>query len=117
MTLTASLKKELSQRMASWHEKEMGMRPSEVKITSEGEILFIRFKNVFCPSEVNLSDQKAGKKLIREVNDRLCQQAFPLIKKIIVELMGMELLNLQVDINLPLHEKLYILTLDRPLPN
>ncbi len=101
--------------MAQWYEKEMGMRPSEVKITSEGEMLFIRFKNVLCPSEINLSGQEAGQRLLREVNDRLCRQAFPLVKKIIVELTSVELLNLQVEFNLPLHEKLYILTLDRPL--
>ena len=115
MTLSTSLKAELSKRLAAWYEREMGMRPSEVKITSEGEILFIRFKDVLSPSEINLSTQKAGKELIREVNERLCQQAFPRVKEIISELTGLELLDLQVESNLLLHEKLYVLILNRPL--
>lgn len=115
MPLSTSLKADLSERMAEWYEKEMGMRPSGVKVASEGEMVFVRFKNVLCPSEVNLSTQKAGRELIREVNERLCQQALPTVKEIVSEITGSELLDLQVEVNLPLHEKIYILTLDRPL--
>ena len=91
------------------------MRPSEVTITSEDKVLFIRFKYVISPSEINLSTQKAGRELIREVNERLCQQAFHRVKEIISELTGLELLDIQVESNLLLHEKLYVLTLNRPL--
>jgi uncharacterized protein YbcI len=38
-----------------------------------------------------------------------------MVKEIVSEITGSELLDLQVEVNLLLHEKLYILTLDRPL--
>lgn len=115
MTLSTSLKTELSERMAEWYEKEMGMRPSGVKIASEGEVLFLRFKNVLSPSEINLSSYKAGKRLMREVNDKLCREEFMVVKDIIFELTGLGLIDIQVEVNIPLHEKIYILTLDHPL--
>jgi len=91
----------------------MGLYPSEVTITSEGKVLFVRFKDAVSPSEVNLSSHKAGKKLLREVTDKLCQDQFPTLKDIIYELTERELLEVQVEINIALREKIYILTLDR----
>jgi len=115
MTLSTSLKTELSERMAKWYEKEMGMWPSEVKIASEGEVLLVRFKGVISPSEISLSTHKAGRKLLMEVNERLCQEEFMVVKDIISELTGLILIDIQVEVNTHLHEKIYILTLDRPL--
>lgn len=114
MTLSPSLKTILSERMAKWYEREMGMWPSEVKIVSESEVLFIRFKNVISPSEISLSSHKAGRKLLMEVNERLCKETFPVVRDIISELTGLILKDIQVEVNIGLHEKIYILTLDRP---
>lgn len=115
MTLSTSLKADLSKRMAEWYEKEMGMRPSEVKIASEGEVLFLRFKDVVSPSEINLNTHKAGRRLMMEVNERLCREEFLVVKDIISELTGLDLIDIQVEVNIPLHEKIFILTFDRPL--
>ncbi len=115
MTLSPSLKTILSEHMAKWYEREMGMWPSEVKIVSESEVLFIRFKNVISPSEISLSSHKAGRTLLMEVNERLCKETFPVVHDIISELTGLILLDIQVEVNIRLHEKIYILTLDRLL--
>jgi uncharacterized protein YbcI len=109
------LKAELSERMASWYEKEMGMRPSAVKVTAEDEMVFSRFKDVLSPSVLNLSTLEPGRRLFREVIECLCRETFPAVKAIVSEITGRELLDMQVEINLHINEKIYILTLDRPL--
>ena len=115
MTLSPSLKSELANRLTEWYEKEMGMRPSGVTITPEGNILFIRFKDVISPSEISLNTHKAGKKLLMEVNERLCREEFLVVQNIISELAGLILIDFQVEVSIPLHEKIYILTFDREI--
>jgi uncharacterized protein YbcI len=111
----SSLKEELSERMASWYESEMGMRPSAVKVASQDEMVFSRFKDVLSPSVLNLSTQATGRRLLKDVTESLCRETFPTVKGIVSEITGLELLDMQVEVNLPLNEKIYILTLDRPL--
>lgn len=93
----------------------MGMEPSGVEVTTSGHFLFIRFKGVITPSEVNLSLKKNGKNLLKEINERICEGIFPGIKKIIKDLTGLDLLDLQVESNLPLNERIYILALNEPM--
>ncbi len=105
----------LSRRMARWYEEEMGMEPSAVEVTTSGHLLFVRFKGVITPSEANLSLKKDGKDLLREINERMCEGIFPRIKAIVKDLTGCELLDLQVESNLPLNERIYVLTLNKPV--
>lgn len=115
MSKVEMIKKELALRLASWHENEMGVKPSEVTVTVDGELVFIRFKGVLCPSELHMIQENGGKELLREINDRLCEEEFPAISVMIRDLTGRELLEIQSEINMHLHEKIYILTLNRPL--
>lgn len=115
MSKVEMIKKELAMRLASWHENEMGIRPSKVTAVIDGELVFIRFKEVLCPSELNLIQESGGKDLLREIDERLCEEEFPAISAIIRELTGLELLEIHSEANLHLQEKLFILTLDRPL--
>lgn len=115
MSGLGSSKAEISRRLLCWYEADMGIRPSKVSIASDEEMVFVRFKDAIWPSEINLGAGGQGKGLIREVNERLCEHAFGAIKGIIFELTGAELLELHVEDNVHLHEKVYVLTLDRPV--
>ena len=107
--------KALSLRMASWHESEMGVKPSRVTVMMDAELVFIRFKDVLCQSELNLIQESGGKELLREINQRLCEEEFPAISAIIRQETGLELMEIHSSTSMRLHEKIYILTLDRPL--
>ena len=115
MSKVEIIKKELALRLASWHENEMGVKPSNVTVAVDGELVLIRFKGVLCPSELHMIQENGGKELLREINDRLCEEEFPAISRIIQDLTGLELLQIQSEANMHLHEKIYILTLNRSL--
>ena len=115
MSKVEEIKKALALRMDSWHENEMGIKPSKVTVTVDGELVFIRFKDVMCPSELSLIQESGGKDLMREINERLCEEEFPAISVMVRELTGLELLEIHSETNLHLHEKIYILILNRPL--
>lgn len=101
--------------MNSWHENEMGVKPSKVTVMIDGELVLIRFKDVLCPSELHLIQESGGKDLLKEVDQRLCEEEFPAISAIVRELTGLELLEIHSEANLHLQEKILILILNRPL--
>lgn len=109
------IEKILSQKMAHWYGQNMGFFPSDVTVTSEGKVFFVRFKDAVSQSEIDLSSYKAGRELLRDLMDRLSQSQFPALNEILYELTGRKLLELQVEVNVALHEKIYLLTIDRPL--
>ncbi len=113
MDLNPLVIERLSREMLKWYKKEMGIEPTGVEVTVSDNIFFVRFKGVVTPSEVNLSQKKGGKDLLREIDDRLCESIFPELKEMVREITGHELLDLQVETNLPLNERIYVLTLDR----
>lgn len=115
MSKAEMIKKELALRLASWHENEMGVKPANVTVTIDDELVFIRFKGVLCPSELHMIQENGGKELLREINDRLCEEEFPAISMIIRQMTGLELMEIHSSTSMRLHEKIYILTLDRPL--
>lgn len=109
------IKKALALRMGAWHESEMGIIPSKVTVTVDGELVLVRFKDVLCQSELNLIQGGGGKELLREINQRLCEEEFPTISEIVSQLTGLELMEIHSATSMRLHEKIYILTLNRPL--
>lgn len=115
MSKLEDMKRELASRMLSWHENEMGIKPSRVSVSADGELVFVRFKDVLCQSELSLIREMGGKELLREMNQRLCEEEFPAICEIVSQSTGLALVEVHSVTSLHLLEKLYILTLDRKL--
>lgn len=109
------LKKDLALRLEHWHETEMGIKPSTVTVNIDGELIYVRFKDVLCQLELNLIQEGGGKDLLMEINQRLCEEEFPTISGIVSLLTGLELIEIHSATSMRLHEKIYILTLDSPL--
>ncbi|MCR4287474.1 MAG: DUF2294 domain-containing protein [Deltaproteobacteria bacterium] len=107
-----TIKEKLAERIYRWYEEEMGITPSSVSVMTDGELMFIRFKNVISRSEVILSGEPSGKELLREVNERLSMEVLFDVSEIVYEFTGLGVQELRIDDSYHLREKTYILTLN-----
>jgi len=105
----------ISQKMSDFYEKELGLRPSGVHTAIQGDLIIIRFENALSPSEINLITQESGKRLIKEVHERLAQQILPGLQSILRHLTGKEALGLDIELHERSREKIFLITIETPL--
>ncbi|MGH7274090.1 MAG: Na-translocating system protein MpsC family protein [Nitrospiria bacterium] len=109
------LEQKISQKMSDFYEKELGLRPSAVRSAFQGDLLIIRFENALSPSEVNLITQEAGKRLIKEVHEKLAQQILPGIQSILRHLTGRKAVGVDIEFHERGREKVFFITMETPL--
>ena len=109
------LEQEISQKMSDFYEKELGLRPSAVRAAFQEDLLIIRFENALSPSEINLITQEAGKRLIKEVHERLARQILPGLQSILRHLMAAEVVGLDIELHERSREKIFLITIETPL--
>ena len=105
----------ISQKMSDFYEKELGLRPSGVHTAIQGDLIIIRFENVLSPSEINLITQESGKRLIKEMHERLARQILPGLQSILRHLTGTEPVGLDIELHERSREKIFLITIEAPL--
>ena len=81
----------------------------EVRIVDD--LILLRCKGAVSAAEADLGAMKAGRLLLQEVSDRLCQELQPDLNTLLRKIMGRRLLDICVGIFLRRREKIYILTM------
>lgn len=109
------LEQKISQKMSDFYEKELGLRPSAVRAAFQKDLLIIRFENALSPSEVNLITQEAGKRLIKEVHEKLAQQIFPALQSTLQHVIGKQAVGLDIELHERGREKIFYITMEAPL--
>src|SRR3972149_6244273 len=101
--------------MSDLYEKELGLRPSGVHTAIHGDLLIIRFENALSPSEVNLITQEAGKRLIKEVHEKLAQQIFPALQSTLQHVISKQAVGLDIELHERGREKIFYITMEASL--
>jgi uncharacterized protein YbcI len=109
------LEQVISQKLSDFYEKELGLRPSGVHTAIQGDLIIIRFENVLSPSEINLITQESGKRLIKEMHERLARQILPGLQSILRYLTGTEAVGLDIELHARSREKIFLITIETPL--
>jgi len=81
----------------------------EVKVVDD--LVLLRCKGAVSPAEMDLGTMKAGRLLLQEVSERLCQELQPDLNTLLRQITGRRLLDICVGIFLRRREKIYILTM------
>lgn len=109
------LEHKISQKMSDFYEKDLGLRPSGVHTAIHGDLLIIRFENALSPSEINLITQNSGKRLIKEMHERLARQILPGLQSILRHLTATEVVGLDIELHERSREKIFLITMETPL--
>lgn len=109
------LEKKISERLSDFYLKEMGLEPASVKTAVQEDLLISRFENALSPSEINLFHQEAGRRLIKEMNEKLAQEILPELQKVLYPLTGKKAVGLEIELHERGREKVFLITLESPI--
>lgn len=90
-------------------ERMRGHMEMDVKIVDD--LIILRCKEALSLSEVNLSTLRAGRLLLQEVNERLCQELKPDVGRLLREITGRRLVDICVGLFAARREKVYLFTM------
>ncbi len=104
------LKQHIRCALETFFEQRMGGRwPTEVTIV--GDLIVLRCKEAFSPSEINLGTMKAGRLLLQEVSESLCRELQPDLDKLLREITGLRLVDICMGFFLERRERIYLITM------
>ena len=81
----------------------------EVKIIDD--LILLRCKGAVSAAEADIGAMKAGRLLLQEVSDRLCQELQPDLNTLLREITGRRLLDICVGLFVERREKIYLFTM------
>ena len=96
--------------LEEFFEQRMGGR-WRMEVNILGDLIVIRCKEAFSPSEINLGTMKAGRLLLQEVNESLCRGLQPDLDKLLCKITGLRLVGICVGLFLERRERIYLLTM------
>ena len=100
--LCRELKEFFAQRMAVSGD-------TEVEIVDD--LILLRWKGALSPAEIEMGTMKAGRLLIQEVSDKICQELHPTLNSLLYRITGLHLLDVGVGLFWKRREKIFLLTM------
>ena len=104
------LKQHIRYSLEEFFEQRMGGR-WQLGVSIIGDLIVIRCKEAFSPSEINLGTMKAGRLLLQEVSERLCRELQPDLDTLLREITGLRLVDICVGFFLERRERIYLFTM------
>ena len=90
----------LAEAVVRFEEREMGLRPAEVKVMVEDELVLVHLKGVLSPSERELARTEAGQSILQRFNTLLFNWGSePSIKDQVADAVGREVVDLQTSLS------------------
>jgi len=86
-------------------------RSGDVEVKIMADLILLRCKGAVSAAEADIGAMKAGRLLLQEVSERLCQELQPDLNTLLRQITGRRLLDICVGIFLRRREKIYILTM------
>ena len=104
------LRRRIRCSLEEFFEQRMGGR-WQLGVSIIGDLIVIRCKEAFSPSEINLGTMKAGRLLLQEVSESLCRELQPDLDTLLREITGLRLVDICVGFFLERREKIYLFTM------
>jgi uncharacterized protein YbcI len=110
------VRERLCQELSEFFSQRMAVSgETEVKIVDD--LILLRCKGSLSPGEIEIGSMKAGRLLIQEVSEKLCQELQPTFKNLLHEIAGLNLLDVAVGLFWQCREKIFFLTIGDPIRN
>src|SRR3989338_5670421 len=84
----------------------------DTEVTVVDDLILLRCKDAVSPAEANLGTMKAGRLLLREVNERECRELQPDLDRVLREITGLHLVDICVGLFLARREKIFLFTMN-----
>lgn len=104
-----SLPTRVSQVISQFFKSRFDLEPTETLVVVQNEIVMVRIKGIISKAEVELAKTKKGLRLVDEMYRELFEKSEPLLESMLKSLTGMEIKNIQTNINYQSSECVHII--------
>ncbi|MBD3425604.1 MAG: DUF2294 family protein [Candidatus Omnitrophica bacterium] len=115
VTSKSAIEDSVNQAMNKFLREHLGERSAKVTTKIFADTIVIREREVLPPAERHMLRDKKGMVMIKELKKKLMERASPLLREIIEELTGAEVVDFHLDMDINTGERIEIFTLDQDI--
>ncbi len=109
------LEAKVTAAITQFEREHLGRGPQEVRTWIIQDLILIRLKGVLTPAEEKLARDPEGHRLVEEVRRQLIEGSRAMLDKMILDLIGVQVVSLHSDINVEIGERIFVFTLSEDL--
>lgn len=106
---------ELTKSIVRFEKEYLGRGPNDARTYIIGDMILIRLQGILTPAEQKLAESKDGRVLVKETRRQLFESSIPLLKQIVQEITGADLVSLHTDMSSKTGERIVVLVTDEKL--
>ncbi|MBI2998333.1 MAG: DUF2294 domain-containing protein [Deltaproteobacteria bacterium] len=115
MKTKGEMEAEISEAMVKFEIEYMGRGPKEARSHIIEDMVLVRLKGVLTPVEQQLTKSADGMELIKRVRSTLIHSARAELSQRIIDISGVQVLDIHTDISTASGERIFVFILDRNL--
>jgi uncharacterized protein YbcI len=105
------LEAQISAAVTQFEREHLGRGPQEVRAWIIQDLILVRLKRVLTPAEEKLARGPEGRRLVKEIRRQLIEDSRALLDKMVLDLVGIEVVSLHSDISVVTGERILVFTL------
>ena len=106
---------ELTRAIVQFEKEYLGRGPKDARTYIIDDMILIRLKGLLTPAEQKLAENDDGRMLVKETRRRLFESSLPMLRQMVREIAGADLISLHTDISSQTGERIIVLTTDTDL--
>ena len=112
MKTKGELEAQISEALVQFEIDYMGRGPKEARTHIIEDMVLVRLKGVLTPAETQLTKSANGVELIKNMRSTLVENGKPILFKVISDITGVKVIDLQTDISTTTGERIFVFILD-----
>ncbi len=107
----------VSEAIKKFLKKQMGEEVKAVSVEVTEDVMIVRLKGVLFPAERLLVKNQQGLELIKALKEKLSEETKPLLKEMIKNLVGVEVIDIHSSFHPATGERIEVFNLSKSLKN
>jgi uncharacterized protein YbcI len=105
------LEAQIAAAVTQFEREYLGRGPEQVRAWIIQDLILVRLRRVLTPAEEKLARGPEGRRLVKEIRRQLIEDSRALLDKMVLDLVGIEVVSLHSDISVITGERVLVFTL------
>ena len=110
------IRKRLCQELSEFFAQRMAIS-GDMTVKIVDDLILLRCKAALSPGEIDIGAMKAGRRLVQEVSEKTSRELQPSLNRMLNQITGLQLMDVNVAIFWQRKEKVFLLTMSDSLGN
>ncbi len=106
---------QIAAAITQFEREHLGRGPQEVRTWILQDLVLVRLKGVLTPAEEKLARDPEGHRLVKDVRRQLLEGSRSILDEMILDLTGVQVVNLHSDISINMGERIIVFTVSEDL--